>query len=130
MICRSCWHARTARTCHHSGTEDGTYVSHQRIAVGARPRDVVAGDFDGRSGDDLAVANAGAGTISFLSGDETGTFTRRGDVTVGGTPTTLLTDGPDGWIDLNDDGPQDLIVADAAEGTISVLLGHFDATPT
>ena len=49
---------------------------------------------------------------------------------VGGTPSTLLTDGPDGWIDLNDDRPQDLIVADATAGTISVLLGHSDPPPT
>ena len=91
------------------------------LAVGSRPSAFVFAGFN--------VANAGAGSISFLGGDEAGTFARRGDVTVGGTPTTLLTDGPDGWIDLNDDSVQDLLVADATEGTISVLLGHRDPTP-
>ncbi|WP_028063832.1 hypothetical protein [Solirubrobacter soli] len=108
---------------------DGTYAPQQRITVGARPRDVAAGHFDDLDGNDLAVANAGSGSISFLGGDGHGGFARRTDVAVGGAPSTLLTDGPDGWFDLNGDGEQDLLAADATEGTVSVLLGRRDGLP-
>lgn len=109
--------------------DDRTYAPQQRIAVGAQPRDVAAGHFDDEDGNDLAVANAGSGSISFLGGDGHGGFARRTDVFVGGAPSALLTDGPDGWFDLNGDGAQDLLVADATQGTVSVLLGRRDGLP-
>ena len=39
--------------------EDGSYAPQRRFAVGARPRDLVAGPFDDRGGTDLAVADSG-----------------------------------------------------------------------
>jgi hypothetical protein len=74
--------------------EDGSYAPQRRIAVGARPRDLVAGYFDGWGGIDLAVADSGAKSVSILRGDGRGAFARA-DVAVAAPPTSLLA-GPPG----------------------------------
>jgi hypothetical protein len=101
--------------------EDGSYAPQRRFAVGSRPRDLVPGWFDGRLGIDLVVADSGTTSLSLLRGNGEGSFDRS-ELPLGATPTSFLAASPARLPDLNDDGPGDLVVADAAGGTISVLL--------
>jgi hypothetical protein len=107
--------------------EDGSYASQRRFAVGGRPRDLVAGQFDDRGGTDLAVADSGATSFSLLRGNGEGGFDR-GEVALGAT-TSRFAASPDRSPDLNGDGSHDLVVADATAGTVSVLLGSRGGLP-
>ena len=74
-------------------------------------------DFNGDGDPDLAVANAGDGTVSVLLGAARGGFTG---------PTNLATDGFPYVVavgDFNQDGDPDLVVADHVLGNLSVLVG-------
>ena len=108
--------------------EDGSYAPQRRFAVGARPRDLVAGSFDDRGGTDLVVADSGTTSLSLLRGNGEGGFDR-GEIALGATPTSLLAASPDRLPDLNGDGARDLVVADATAGTISVLLASRGGLP-
>ena len=108
--------------------EDGSYAPQRRFAVGARPRDLVAGQFDDRGGTDLAVAASSTTSLSLLRGNGEGGFDRS-DTDLGATPTSLLAASPGRLPDLNGDGPRDLVVADAAAGTVSVLLTRRGGLP-
>ncbi len=92
--------------------------------VGAAPAGIAAGDFNGDGRPDLAVANAGDGTISQLLGGPAGAFSP-GAVRpiVGATP-----GGPVAG-DLNGDGRDDLVVpagGSGGAGRYAVLLGGPD----
>ncbi|SPE44621.1 exported hypothetical protein [Candidatus Sulfotelmatobacter sp. SbA7] len=88
------------------------------IAVGRQPQAIVAGDFNNDGKLDLAIANNEDGTVTLLLGNGDGTFTQ-----ASGSP-FAVGQGPIGiaTADFNGDGKLDLAVANATDGTVSILL--------
>ncbi len=111
------------------GRGDGTFGSEARFAAGQGPRSVAVGDFNGDGRNDVAVANisytvfgSSVSAVSILLGQGDGTFATKVDYEAGEGPVAVALG------DFNDDGQQDLAVADVVSGEISVLLGHGDGT--
>jgi hypothetical protein len=106
---------------------DGTFQKQTTIATGSAPVSVIATNFHdltSSAGVDLAIANQGDNTISIFQSNGDGTFK---------TPTLIPL--PSGFApaalaaaDLNGDGHMDLVIADAGNDTISVVLGNGDGT--
>jgi hypothetical protein len=121
------------------GNGDGTFQAPSSYAVGAYPAAIVAGDFNGDSQPDLAIANANcpveiglnfaftsctAGSVTVLLGESQGLFggTPVGASAAGIAPVFLLP------VDLNGDGKPDVVVVNQGDDTVSVLLGNGDGT--
>lgn len=100
------------------GNGDGTFQAPLTLAVGNAPEAMVAGDFNNDGKLDLAVANSGDNTVTLLLGNGDGTFLQASGspFAVGKTPTAIVA------ADFNGDGKLDLSVANAMDGTVSVLL--------
>jgi CSLREA domain-containing protein len=109
-----------------SGTTD--------ITVGGTPRSVAVGDFNNDGKQDLAVTNLNgfsvplnAYTVSILLGDGSGGFSRT-DVSVGANQPDAIRIG-----DFNNDGKQDLAIANSLTTSVTILLGDnsggFTASP-
>jgi hypothetical protein len=85
--------------------------------VGASPSAAAFGDVTGDGGSgDIVVANADDDTITVIVGNGTSTFVH---------PVTLdVGDGPSGvaLADFNGDGVRDIVVSNAAGGTVELLL--------
>ena len=92
--------------------------------VGSQPDSVVVGDFNGDGRLDLAVANAGDGTVSVLLGRGDGTFQSPMQYTVG--PRGRFSQIAVG--DFNGDGQLDLAVSNFGSNNVGVLLGKGDGT--
>src|SRR5262245_19333722 len=90
------------------------------VAVGQTPYSVDAGDLNQDGRVELAVANAGAGSVSILYQAPSGVFSPAIDVAVGAGPHTVRIR------DVNLDGRPDLLTANGAANTLSVVL----ASPT
>jgi hypothetical protein len=104
------------------GTGHFTNITPQApLIVGNSPSDIVTADFNGDGKADLAVANAGSGSISIFLGDGKGGFSPAGTfpagATAGANPSALAV------ADLNGDGTPDLVVANQGEDTVTMLLG-------
>jgi len=121
------------------GNGDGTFQAPSSYAMGAYPAAIVAGDFNGDSQPDLAIANANcplgigpnfaftsctAGSVTVLLGEGQGLFggTPVGASAAGIAPVFLLP------VDLNGDGKPDVVVVNQGDDTVSVLLGNGDGT--
>ncbi|MEV7413839.1 FG-GAP-like repeat-containing protein [Streptomyces sp. NPDC089919] len=83
------------------------------------PMDVTAGDFDEDGKPDLATADANTNNVSAVLGNGDGTF---GTATQFGTGTGTVPQGI-AAADLDGDGHLDLVTANSAAGTLSVLAG-------
>ncbi len=104
------------------GAGDGSLVHAGTIPVGAALFGIVAGDLDGDGRVDLAVANGtSAGvpgqSVFLFFGKGDGTFQLAGSLPVGAGPVALA------MRDVNGDGRQDLVVANADSNDVSVWLG-------
>ena len=109
------------------GLLTGLTLPRTDYATGGGPVALALGDFNGDGHQDLVVANQTDGTISIFLGASDGTF---------GTPTTITI--PSGSLpaapsalalgDFNGDGNTDIAVADAANNSVSILLGNGDGT--
>jgi FG-GAP-like repeat/Putative Ig domain len=90
--------------------------------VGGQPFSVVVGDFNGDAKQDLAVVNSAntSHNVAILLGNGAGGFGPATNFDVGiGTPISVAVG------DFNDDGNQDLVVANGlSTSTVSVLLGN------
>lgn len=82
------------------------------------PRSLAVADFDQDGLVDLAVANAGDGTVTVFTGTGRGRFRRNDRAYRVGKAPVSITIG-----DLDHDGHLDLAVADAVSGDIFILLG-------
>jgi hypothetical protein len=85
--------------------------------TGADPRSLLVGQFDGRPGADLVTVNARGGSLTFYSNFLGGALNPTTIATGGLRPTSAVTQ------DFNADGRLDLVVANNASGSLSVLLG-------
>jgi len=89
-------------------------------SVGASPRAVVTGDFNGDGRLELAVANQASNTVSVLTGNGDGTFQTPQTFTTGTGPQSLAVG------DFNGDGRLDLVTVNSRD--VSVLLGIGNGT--
>jgi hypothetical protein len=97
------------------------FLPKQDFTSGANPIAVAIGDLDGDGRADLAVANFGAATVSVYRNTATGgsigtgSFAGKVDFATGTNPYAVAIG------DLDRDGKPELVVANEASGTVSVL---------
>ncbi|MFQ5587938.1 MAG: FG-GAP-like repeat-containing protein [Nitrospiria bacterium] len=106
------------------------------LAAGTNPSAIATADFNGDGHLDLAVANAGSDDLSVFKGDGNERFDKvdclpgpdpatdpiaeNCPLSPGGAPGAMLT------VDFEQDGDQDLVIANTATGTLSVAPGKGD----
>ncbi len=120
--------AGTGTVAIYLGNGNGTFNAWDTIAVGTFPRRIVAADIDGGALDLLVINSAGTAgnSMVFLRGNGDGSF--RAPIPA----TTFATDtGPVSLavLDLNGDGRKDVVTANSAGETISVLLATTSGSP-
>ena len=113
--------AETVSTLPASGFQPG-----EDYRVGAYPRSITIGDFNGDGKADMAVANSNAsdiiGSVSVLLGNGDGTFQPAVNYGTGRGPISVVVG------DFNGDGRADLAVANGYSDYVSILLGNGDGT--
>jgi hypothetical protein len=92
-------------------------LTNYTIPASAGPSSLTAADWNADGKLDLAVTNAGAGTVSILLGNGDGTFAAKVDYATGNQPMAIAAG------DFNHDGILDLAVVNQADNTVSILLG-------
>ena len=107
------------------GAADGSFSPAANFPVGsypsaAFPTSLVVGNFNGDTRPDLAVANAGSGNVSILTGGPGGSFGIARTYAVGRLPSSVAT------ADFDGDSRLDLAVTNAGADTVSILLGRPD----
>jgi Bacterial Ig-like domain (group 3)/FG-GAP-like repeat len=87
---------------------------------------IAVGDFNHDGHADLALTSGDDSQVSVFKGDGTGKFTQfpNSPITTGNFPEAVKV------ADFNNDGFQDLAVANLNDGTVSILLGNGDGTFT
>ena len=103
------------------GAATPSFAAQQTFATGSAPVSVTAADVNGDGRPDLIVANATDGTVSVLlnttaPGAATPSFAAQQTFAAGNVPNSVTA------ADVNGDGKPDLIVANANDSTVSVLL--------
>ncbi len=107
---------------------DGTFLTAVTSSAGTAPQAIAPGDFNGDSKLDLVLVNQGnppsgaGGAVFFLPGNNDGTFQAPVQIEANQFPGSVAV------ADLNADGKPDLILGDAARGTLTILLGKGDGT--
>ena len=104
-----------------------SFSTNVSYTVGENPNSGVAGDFNGDTKPDLAVANVLHNNVTILINNGAGTFTSIGTIPVDHLPQTI------GTADLNGDGKLDLAVGNffggnLSTGNVSILLGNGNGT--
>ncbi|MCE9533838.1 MAG: VCBS repeat-containing protein, partial [Planctomycetes bacterium] len=100
----------------------GSFHSGNTLTVGARPKSLVTGDFNGDGNLDLASANYNSFDLTVLLGDGLGNFLSTTTISLGGAA-VAVTAG-----DFNGDGRVDLAVGTFYSNGITVLLSNGDGT--
>lgn len=100
------------------GNGDGTFTAGSPVSASA-PGAVVVGDFNNDGNADLAIANIYNNSLAVLLGHGDGTFTAvpGAPPATGNYPTAIVA------ADFNNDGVQDLAVANVNDRTITVFFG-------
>jgi uncharacterized protein (TIGR03437 family) len=90
------------------------------FTVGAGPESIATGDFNGDGNPDLVTANSAANSVTVLLGDGSGGFAAApgSPFAVGANPQAVAVG------DFNRDGNLDIASANAADNTVTVLLGN------
>ncbi|HZL65124.1 MAG TPA: FG-GAP-like repeat-containing protein, partial [Thermoleophilia bacterium] len=106
------------------GDGTGIFGTAVNYAVSGNPQMVLAVDLNGDGHPDMATVNWGSNTASILlnKGDKDGTFAAKTDYQIGNGPYAFSV------ADLNSDGAPDLVTANYAAGSVSVLYGNGDGT--
>jgi hypothetical protein len=104
------------------GDGDGGFNTLPSVPVGANPSAVVAGDFNGDTVVDLAVANRDDNTVTILTNNGGGVFAQHQVIPVGSGPSALAV----GYFDL--DLSLDLAVANEADNTVMILINDGAGT--
>jgi hypothetical protein len=113
-----------------TGSNTGVFSSGSDTPVGTTPQVLTLGDVDGDGDLDLLSSNFATSTVSVrlnggnALGSGLGIFSNGSDVVVGASPIGVAVGDVDG------DGDLDLLCANYAGGTVSVLLNGGDATGT
>ena len=94
----------------------------KNYAVGVGPVALAAGDFNGDGYTDLAIANSGDSTVSFLFGVDGGAFNAAGTIPLSTAPASLAV------ADFNGDGRADIAVALPGANAAAILIGQGDGT--
>jgi hypothetical protein len=106
------------------GDGTGAFTEIASANTGSLPISPVAGDFDGDTNLDIAIANYYGNSLTILLGNGDGTFSEAAGspITVGTIPRAIAT----GY--LNGDAHIDLAVTILGNNTIPILLGNGDGT--
>ncbi len=107
------------------GAGDGTFTNatNSPFTVGTGPIALAAGDLNGDSNVDLAVANQTDSTVDILLGGGGGNFALSGaPLTLDHQPSAIVA------TDFNNDGTIDLLTADSGPGTVGILRNNGNAT--
>src|SRR2546422_841373 len=99
-----------------ASTGTPSFAPATNFSAGTNPYAVVAGDFNGDSKLDLAVANYDSGNVSIFIGNGSGGFNAPANFTVGTHPRALAT----GY--FNADTKLDLAVANEGSNNVSILI--------
>jgi hypothetical protein len=104
-----------------AGASTPSFAAQQTFATGTFPDSLAVADFNGDGKPDLVVANDLSNTMSVLlnttaTGASTPSFTIQETFATGGDPASVAV------ADFNGDGKPDLVVANNASHTVSVLL--------
>ena len=102
-----------------NGTGGFTPAAGSPFGVGTDPQSVAIADLNGDGKPDIVTANFGGNNITVLFGNGLGAFTAApgSPFVVGAAPTSLAVG------DFNGDGKLDIVTANSADNTITVLLG-------
>jgi len=108
------------------GKGDGTFLPQEVFPVGAKPYSLAVADLTGDGKPDIIVANSASDTVSVLlnlggSNDHVN-FAPQMTFATGKQPFSVAV------ADMNGDGVPDIITANAASNTVSVLLGNGNGT--
>ncbi len=103
------------------GAATPSFADQQTFATGSKPDSVTTADVNGDGKPDIIVANSGSNSVSVLlnltpPGATTPFFAAQQTFSTGTNPFSVTT------ADVNGDGKPDLIVANSASNTVSVLL--------
>lgn len=105
----------------------GRFAATQLYPVAEAPSNIASGDFDGDGRPDLAVTTIGPpGRVSALLQQANGSFANARSTVLTGEETPLGLAA----LDANCDGKEDLVVANQASNTVSVLRSNGDGTFT
>ena len=100
----------------------GAFTVSTPVIVGLNSKDVVIGDFNGDTHQDLATTNPNDNTVSINLGNGDGTFGLKTAITVGTIPTGIAIG------DINNDNIQDFVTSNSTSNNISVVLGIGNGT--
>lgn len=109
------------------GNGDGTFSPGPTYNVGPNPTAIASGDFNGDGIPDIVVGNSDSGastpsSIVILLGNGDGTF-KSPVATVAGNRISAMA-----VADFNNDGKQDIVIANSGWNDIALLLGNGDGT--
>jgi hypothetical protein len=106
----------------HLGDGSGGFTVKPVVSVGSSPISIAIGDFNNDGNQDFATANQASNNVSIRLGDGSGGFTAKPDVRAGpaffsSRPVSVAIG------DFNNDGQQDIAVANRNYPTVSIRLG-------
>lgn len=100
-------------------TGSGSFQAPIRVAAGANPSSAAIGDVTGDGVKDVVVANAGDNTVKVFQGNNTGNFTLKSTLSVGGYPVMVRLIS----VNYTVDNYLDVVAVNRDGHSISVLLG-------
>jgi len=110
------------------GNGIGTFTGGTDVTVGASPLSLASADLNRDGLDDVAVVNSQDATLSIIRGDTGRTLLAATPQAVTAPPDNTANPVAVAIGDLNRDGIEDITVANATAGSISVFSGRGDGT--